>query len=1049
MANTSQTRAIKRTIIIGLGGTGRDVLMRIRRFIIDKYGKLSNLPVVSFVHIDTDKNAFNGSGLPTGNSYHGEEILLSAAERVFINMNAQDVNNLTYELEHQTLFESPFSHIESWLDPRLKKQITAIENGAGGIRPVGRLAFFHNYQKIQEAIEAAERRTSGHESFMFSGKVNGQSFNVQEGLNVFVVGSLCGGTGSGIFLDVAYTLRHILQQTAEYTSFGYLVISPKLYGDGAIMRANTYAALKELDHYTNESNSFQVCYDKQNFVNIDEKRSPFDFAYLVSNRTTGDYQINNKAKLCNVIAYKIFLDFADELSLPIKRNRDNYKDPMIRKDNHPFQMCQGYISFGLARIYFTRDRIVQIGLNRFSLKLIKFWLEGYGQSPSGQELLSKFLANWSTQSNKDYFTARLEEATLENNKTFSKTLTSWKNSLEEEISNSQDLENLPQTVKQSLEKEFRKVQGGETDSSRGIWLTLTQQTQPKLIEKFKSDIDKFLEILLNPDSLEFSLENSLSFLVALQVQINTYKGNLEELSQDNKGFHSSEKIDNIWRNVKQTLEDINGKKSVFKMFSKNANSERIKAELRDYVQSGQKLIQHNFNFSINGESRKIVEAILKHISSRMLQIQQLKESLYQLMTEYDKYEQELMQLNLDEMTGEGIFPEENIDNCIPDSNSRTQYISVSQKVTNNLGYNASLFSLFSQSFVIDNETLKETLTATIEKQFQSVSTNKIDAVIKRFMGQYKPHDFPERLAQILREADLMLPINVNDAYYRLHTDKALLIGTKDDNSPTMQRFMKTLESDLNINLGTSFESIQTDEEILITYEFGGFPLRIITDLSGLQKIYQDQKRISILHNDYRIEFADIIPPHAKLIEELEFIFYPAIALGLLEYDEEDDTYQLVIEGDLFNNKSIIDISGNWRLALEQFASRKDMINALQILLNQAKNEILANPTLLFTNEGDYFQNVSYFVNNVKNLPDHHPNSRYKNKVVGQKAKIQQEAKEGIITRFVNQLKMELEKRAAEQKKLERQQQKQQTLLGTNNNISQPSLPAEVSTTDEW
>ncbi|MFM9160930.1 MAG: hypothetical protein ACKOPK_24180, partial [Dolichospermum sp.] len=159
----------------------------------------------------------------------------------------------------------------------------------------------------------------------------------------------------------------------------------------------------------------------------------------------------------------------------------------------------------------------------------------------------------------------------------------------------------------------------------------------------------------------------------------------------------------------------------------------------------------------------------------MLQIQQLKESLYQLITEYDKYEQELMQLNLDEMTGEGIFPEENIDNCIPDSNSRTQYISVSQKVTNNLGYNASLFSLFSQSFVIDNETLKETLTATIEKQFQSVSTNKIDAVIKRFMSQYKPHDFPERLAQILREADLMLPINVNDAYYRLEPDKALLI----------------------------------------------------------------------------------------------------------------------------------------------------------------------------------------------------------------------------------------------------------------------------------
>jgi Tubulin like len=1048
MANNQQTRAIKKTIIIGLGGTGRDVLMRIRRFIIDKYGKLSNLPIVSFVHIDTDKNAFNSSGLPTGNSYHGEDILLSAAERVFINMNAQDVNNLTYELEHKTLFESPFSHIESWLDPRLKKQITAIENGAGGIRPVGRLAFFHNYQKIKEAIEAAERRTAGHESFMFSGKVNGQSFNVQEGLNVFIVGSLCGGTGSGIFLDMAYTLRHILQQTTEYTSFGYLVISPKLYGDGAIMKANTYAALKELDHYTNESNSFQACYDKQNFVNIDEKRSPFDFAYLVSNRTAGDYQINNKGKLCNVIAYKIFLDFADELSPHIKSNRDNYKDPMIRKDNHPFQMCQGYMSFGLARIYFTRDRIVQISLNHFTLKLIKFWLEGYGQSPSGQELLSKFLANWTTQSNKDYFSARLEEATLENNKTFSKTLISWKNSLEEEISNSQDLENLPQTVKQSLEKEFRKVQGGETDSSRGIWLTLTQQTQPKLTEKFKSDIDQFLEILLNPDSLEFSLENSLSFLVALQAQINTYKGNLEELSQDNKGFHSSEKIDNIWRDVKQTLEDINGKKSVFKMFNKNANSEKIKAELRDYAQKVQKLIQQNFNFSINGESRKIVEAILKHISSRILQIQQLKEILQQLITDYDKYEQELMQLNLDEMTGEGIFPEENIDNCIPDSNSRSQYVSVSQKVTNNLGYNASLFSLFSQSFAIDNETLKDTLTATIEKQFQSVSANKIDAVIKRFMGKYKPHDFPERLGQILREADLMLPINVNDAYYRLHKNKELLIGTKDDDSPTIQRFKNILESDLNINLGTSFESIQTDEEILITYEFGGFPLRIITDLFGLQNNYQKQNKNSILHNNYKIDFADIIPPQAKLIEELEFLFYPAIALGLLEYDEEDSTYQLVIEGDLFNNKSIINISGNWRVSLEQLASRNDMITALQALLNQAKNEILADPSRLFSDMGDYFKKFIYFSNNVKNLPSYHPNYPCKDKVIGQDGNIQQEAKEGIITRFVNQLKMEIEKRAAEQKELEKQQQKQQALSGTNNNGHQPSLLAEVSTPDE-
>jgi hypothetical protein len=56
-ANQRQYQGINRTICIGLGGTGRDVLMRIRRLIVDRYKDLNNLPVVSFVHIDTDKEA--------------------------------------------------------------------------------------------------------------------------------------------------------------------------------------------------------------------------------------------------------------------------------------------------------------------------------------------------------------------------------------------------------------------------------------------------------------------------------------------------------------------------------------------------------------------------------------------------------------------------------------------------------------------------------------------------------------------------------------------------------------------------------------------------------------------------------------------------------------------------------------------------------------------------------------------------------------------------------------------------------------------------------
>ena len=358
-----QTRAIKRTLCIGLGGTGRDVLMRIRRLIIERHGKLSNLPVISFLQIDTDKDAFNSSGLPSGNNYRGEPLLFNDAEKVLVNMTAQDVDNLLHELEHKSLFESPYSHIEEWLDPQLKDKIKAIEDGAHGIRPVGRLAFFHNFRKIQSAIETAENRTRGYEAFLLK-----QGFNVETGLDIFVIGSLCGGTGSGIFIDIGYTLRNLYKNNTQI--YSYLIISPKLFGDTRIMNANTYGALKELNYYNTEGTTFTACYDKQNQVIVTEKRPPFDYSYLISDTTLEDYKIIQKGKLCNVIAYKIYLEIASEIGSKMQAQRNNFLDPMLKADEHPFKLSQRYLTFGISAIYFTRDRLVQIALNRLTIKLL-------------------------------------------------------------------------------------------------------------------------------------------------------------------------------------------------------------------------------------------------------------------------------------------------------------------------------------------------------------------------------------------------------------------------------------------------------------------------------------------------------------------------------------------------------------------------------------------------------------------------------------------------------------------------------------------------------
>ena len=51
------------TVLVGVGGTGHEVLSRVRRLIEDTYGSLDNFPIISFLIIDTGR--FSQSVLKT------------------------------------------------------------------------------------------------------------------------------------------------------------------------------------------------------------------------------------------------------------------------------------------------------------------------------------------------------------------------------------------------------------------------------------------------------------------------------------------------------------------------------------------------------------------------------------------------------------------------------------------------------------------------------------------------------------------------------------------------------------------------------------------------------------------------------------------------------------------------------------------------------------------------------------------------------------------------------------------------------------------------
>jgi Tubulin like len=1002
--NERQSRTIKRTLCIGLGGTGRDVLMQIRRLIIDRYGKLSELPVVSFVHIDADKGASKVSGLRTGNTYHGEDILFRDAEKVVATMSSQEVNDLVQGLEKRSLYEreGPYDHIGSWFAPQLLRNIKAIEDGASGIRPVGRLAFFHNYRKIHETIKTAENRTIGHNR-----KLLEKGLIVEPGLNIFVVGSLCGGTGSGMFLDVAYSLRRAYGDK-ENQIIGYWVISPELYGTTPSMNANTYAALKELNYYASENTKFEARYDPYHLIDVSETRPPFDFVYLVSNQTAKDHKILEKAKLSNIIAHKIFLDFADELASVIQGQKNNFLERLAKNDQHPRPNVQRYLTFGLAKVYFPRDLTIQVSLNQIKLKLLSFWLNGEGQNPDTKALLERFLLNWrSDREGRDIFSFKLEEATQENNKTFNQTLNNWKNQLEQRIlacQNQSDRKKIIQQIPGDFRSQFRKVQPGETETTRGIWLTNLQQVSSRITTKFQQDITQYLTELLNPANADFSLTATRSWLEALLTELNKYQRTLEEKIQNSNSLYRLENVEKKWQDAERILQDIEQKQGFFGMDRKK-NSQFQDESIR-ILQDIHKLTKHNFDYVLNREALEIVKNLQQTIQSITTQASNLDNLLKTLQSSYDKRGDDLEHLNEDRMNGEAIFADADTNECyqnlLPNKERRSQLVAVGTKITEQLSSGESLIHFLTQDRLIDEKQLQEKIDEIVESLFGSRSLNVVQSVIKRFLQKYPFSDGETRLAQILQEAEPLLPLNLNTSYFFNEAGKtSKIIGFKDTDEREVKQFRELLTKNLGIP-DNVIKPTQTEDEIVIVNEYAAFPLRLINGLGQMREQYNQQQKFEsiLLHNDYRKNFTDIIPPDARKMEELQDIFYSCLAFDLLKENSNTQKYEFQYYDELRHFHETVGLSYIWNEALEQLANLQEMTEALKELRDKAINDI-KNQHSQWDNY--YLPKLREFVRKVDVLPQDHPNFPEKAQVVGVKATIDTPEKKGIIERILRQI----------------------------------------------
>lgn len=215
----------RRSIYIGLGGLGVQVISKVKEFFNEKD---EILPMIKYLGIDTNNHELQNSNL------NNEEL-------VFL----RTCNPIA-------LFQAQ-SQSFPWMPDENKGYITSLSGyGSGQIRSNGRFAFEVNrniiYERLQRYYDELMNIPLGMADILYTPNID-----------IHVVSSIAGGTGSGIVIEFAKVIKEAIPNS---NVMGYFFSDSffQSIGIGWNIKANAYATLFELNSEMSSSNKpFDVC----------------------------------------------------------------------------------------------------------------------------------------------------------------------------------------------------------------------------------------------------------------------------------------------------------------------------------------------------------------------------------------------------------------------------------------------------------------------------------------------------------------------------------------------------------------------------------------------------------------------------------------------------------------------------------------------------------------------------------------------------------------------------------------------------------------------
>jgi hypothetical protein len=254
--------------------------------------------------------------------------------------------------------EQIYEHLRSWWpaqeDGQRPYRPGAITHGAKATRCVGRLALWHRGEELYRTIEhkfdqALQIRPLSQKQVAAAG----------DSVKVFIACSLAGGTGSGMFLDIAYMVRDIMRRKGMIAFItGLLIVDTEPFEEVITekplverMQANGYAALCELDWFmgghgcskekdvaeagdgqssnrpdTGEAGDYIYNWHYLGDLQIQSREKPFDVCYLCTTTNEHNRKVSRIENLTEIMAEEIFM----EIATPLGRTGNSVLDNVER-----------------------------------------------------------------------------------------------------------------------------------------------------------------------------------------------------------------------------------------------------------------------------------------------------------------------------------------------------------------------------------------------------------------------------------------------------------------------------------------------------------------------------------------------------------------------------------------------------------------------------------------------------------------------------------------------------------------------------------------------